>query len=94
MMTMMTPSALLLRRAWHLDEVYLRIGGRMAYLWGAVDAEGEVLDVVVQSRRNKHAALNNAQASEEIRLRSRSDDQGRLGLICHRRPRPWDGAAP
>src|SRR5476649_2390036 len=42
---------------WHLDEVYLKIAGRMAYLWRAVDAEGEVLDVLVQSRRNKHAAL-------------------------------------
>jgi putative transposase len=40
---------------WHLDEVYLKIDGRMAYLWRAVDAE--VLDVLVQSRRNKHAAL-------------------------------------
>ena len=29
----------------------------MAYLWRAVDAEGEVLDVLVQSKRNKHAAL-------------------------------------
>ena len=42
---------------WHLDEAYLKIDGRMAYLWRAVDAEGEVLDVLVQSRRNKHAAL-------------------------------------
>ena len=42
---------------WHLDEVYLKIDGRMAYLWRAVDAEGQVLDVLVQSRRNKHAAL-------------------------------------
>ena len=42
---------------WHLDQVYLRIGGRMVYLWRAVDAEGEVLDVLVQSKRNKHAAL-------------------------------------
>jgi putative transposase len=42
---------------WHLDEVYLKIAGRMAYLWRAVDAEGEVLDVLVQSKRNKHAAL-------------------------------------
>ena len=31
--------------------------GRMVYLWRAVDAEGEVLDVLVQSKRNKHAAL-------------------------------------
>ncbi len=42
---------------WHSDEVYLKIDGRMVYLWRAVDAEGEVLDVLVQSKRNKHAAL-------------------------------------
>jgi putative transposase len=42
---------------WHLDEVYLKIDGRMVYLWRAVDAEGEVLDVLVQTRRNKWAAL-------------------------------------
>jgi transposase-like protein len=42
---------------WHLDEAYLKIDGRMVYLWRAVDAEGEVLDVLVQSRRDKHAAL-------------------------------------
>ena len=42
---------------WHLDEVYLRIDGRMVYLWRAVDAEGEVLDVLVQAKRNKHAAM-------------------------------------
>jgi putative transposase len=42
---------------WHLDEVYLKIDGRMVYLWRAVDAEGEVLDVLVQSKRNKSAAL-------------------------------------
>jgi transposase-like protein len=38
---------------WHLDEVDLKIDGRMVYLWHAVDAEGEVLDVLVQTRRNK-----------------------------------------
>src|SRR5271154_3013720 len=42
---------------WHLDEVYLKIDGRIVYLCRAVDAEGEVLDVLVQSKRNKHAAL-------------------------------------
>ena len=41
---------------WHLDEVYLKIDGPMVYLWRAA-AEGEVLDVLVQSKRNKHAAL-------------------------------------
>src|SRR5712664_69209 len=43
--------------SWHLDEVYLKIDGRMAYLWRAVDAEGEILDVLAQSKRDKHAAL-------------------------------------
>jgi putative transposase len=42
---------------WHLDEVYLKNDGLMVYLWRAVDAEGEGLDVLVQSKRNKHAAL-------------------------------------
>ena len=42
---------------WHLDEVFLKIDGRQVYLWRAVDAEGEVLDVLLQKRRNKHAAL-------------------------------------
>jgi putative transposase len=42
---------------WHLDEMFVSIGGRRMYLWRAVDAEGEVLDCLVQSRRNKRAAL-------------------------------------
>lgn len=42
---------------WHLDEVIVKIGGRRMYLWRAVDDEGEVLDVLVQKRRSKHAAL-------------------------------------
>ena len=42
---------------WHLDEVFVSINGRRMYLWRAVDSEGEVLDVLVQSRRNRTAAL-------------------------------------
>ncbi len=41
---------------WHLDEMVVRIGGRRIYPWRAVDDEGEALDVLVQRRRNKHAA--------------------------------------
>src|ERR1700674_4578920 len=41
---------------WHLDEVFLRINGRLQYLWRAVDQDGEVLDILVQPRRNKWAA--------------------------------------
>jgi transposase-like protein len=42
---------------WHLDEMFVRIRGRQMYLWRAVNAEGEILEVLVQSRRNKRAAL-------------------------------------
>jgi putative transposase len=42
---------------WHLDELFIKIDGRFVYLWRAVDAEGEVLDVLVQSRRDKRAAV-------------------------------------
>ncbi len=42
---------------WHPDEVFVRIGGRKMWLRRVVDSEGEVLDVVVQKRRNKAAAL-------------------------------------
>jgi len=42
---------------WHLDEVYLKVDGRLVYLWRAGDAEGEVLDVLVKTRTNKRAAL-------------------------------------
>ncbi len=41
---------------WHLDEMAVRIGGVQMYLWRAVDDEGEVLDVLVQRRRDKRAA--------------------------------------
>jgi transposase-like protein len=42
---------------WHLDEMFVTIRGRRLYLWRAVDAEGEVLDFLIQSKRNKRAAL-------------------------------------
>ena len=41
---------------WHLDEMVVRIGGEQMYLWRAVDDEGEVLDVLVQRSRDRHAA--------------------------------------
>src|SRR6266403_674446 len=42
---------------WHRDEMVVRIAGRQMYLWRAVDHEGEVLDMLVQRRRDKRAAL-------------------------------------
>src|SRR5918911_1276522 len=42
---------------WHLDEMVVSIQGKRMYLWRAVDSEGEVLDLLVQSRRDTKAAL-------------------------------------
>ena len=41
---------------WHLDEVFLTINGRRHYLWRAVDQDGNVLDILVQPRRDAKAA--------------------------------------
>src|SRR5438876_4113464 len=41
---------------WHLDEVMIKIAGKKRWLWRAVDQDGFVLDVLVQSRRDKRAA--------------------------------------
>ena len=41
---------------WHLDEVFVKINGTIHYLWRAVDQHGNVLDVLVQPRRNALAA--------------------------------------
>ncbi len=42
---------------WFMDEVFIRIGGKQHYLWRAVDQDGHVLDILVQSRRNTRAGL-------------------------------------
>jgi len=42
---------------WHLDGMVIRIAGERMYLWRAVDHEGEVLDMLVQRRRDSRAAL-------------------------------------
>ncbi len=41
---------------WHLDELFVTLNGRQQYLWRAVDEDGDVLDILVQSRRNRRAA--------------------------------------
>src|SRR3982074_439461 len=41
---------------WHLDEMVVRIAGKHMYLWRAVDHEGEVLEILVQRRRDRSAA--------------------------------------
>jgi putative transposase len=41
---------------WHLDEVFLTINRKRHYLWRAVDQEGNILDILVRRRRDRHAA--------------------------------------
>jgi putative transposase len=42
---------------WHLDEVFVKVKGKLRYLWRAVDHEGEVLEAAVTVERDKAAAL-------------------------------------
>ena len=42
---------------WHLDEVFVKVDGKLCYLWRAVDHEGEVLESVVTAKRDKAAAV-------------------------------------
>ena len=41
---------------WHLDEVFVRTRGKLHYLWHALDQDGNVLDILVQSHRSTKAA--------------------------------------
>ena len=42
---------------WHLDEFFVSLNSRQQYLWRAVDEDGDLLDILVQSRRNRRAAV-------------------------------------
>jgi len=41
---------------WHLDELFVTIQGRQQYLWRAVDQDGDVIDILLQPRRDRRAA--------------------------------------
>ena len=41
---------------WFLDELFVRINGQQQYLWRAVDLDGDVIDILLQSRRDQRAA--------------------------------------
>jgi putative transposase len=80
---------------WHLDEVFIRINGQQHYLWRAVDQDGDVIDILVQPRRDQRAAerffrrLLRGQGKEPFRivtdkLRSYSAALRRiLGEVAH-----------
>src|SRR4051794_34285633 len=79
---------------WHLDEMVVRIAGKHMYLWRAVDDEGEVLEILVQRRRDKRAAVKLMRklrrrqgfAPKTVttdKLRSYGAAFQHLGLSCH-----------
>ncbi len=41
---------------WYLDELFVTIRGQRQYLWRAVDQDGDVIEILVQPRRDRHAA--------------------------------------
>jgi transposase-like protein len=79
---------------WHLDEMVVRIAGTRMYLWRAVDHEGEILDVLLQRRRDRRAAVKlmrkllrrHGFAPKRVttdQLRSYRAALRHLGLGCH-----------
>src|SRR6267154_3287718 len=79
---------------WHLDEMVVRIAGKHVYLWRAVDHEGEVLEILVQRRRDRSAAVKLMRKllrkqgfaptrATTDKLRSYGTAFHHLGLSCH-----------
>ena len=67
---------------WHLDEMAVMISGTQFWLWRAVDDEGEVLDLLVQRRRDKaDRRETDAQAAQETRLRARCAGDRQAALL-------------
>ena len=42
---------------WYLDEIFIKINGKLLYLWRAVDQDGDELDILVTKKRDKKAAI-------------------------------------
>ena len=73
-----------------LDEVFLKFNGKQHYLWRAVDQQGTVLDILVQSRRNKAAArkffrklLKGCQYVPRVIITDKLASYGCNGYRCH-----------
>jgi hypothetical protein len=63
---------------WHLDEMAVMIAGTQFWLWRAVDDEGEVLDLLVQRRRDQGLAIKLMRKLLKKRTRSAGDGQAAL----------------
>jgi DDE domain len=66
---------------WHLDEVQLKIKGKRHWLWRAVDKHGVVLDILVQQRRDQHAAETFQTCGGCSRVRAAGGDHRQAGEL-------------
>ena len=74
---------------WHLDEMFVRINGKIHYLWRAVDQEREVLEAYVTKRRNRNAALKFLRKAMKRYGRPKTIVTDKLGSYhCSARRRP------
>ena len=72
---------------WHLDEVFIPINGTIHFLWRAVDQHGNVLDMLVQSRRN-------ALAGQKVLPQTAQGTAVRAAGAGHRQARQLRAGAP
>jgi DDE domain len=63
-----------------LDEVFVKVNGRLCYLWRAVDHEGEILEAVITARRDEAAALKHLKPDHE-EVRPAAEDRHRRALL-------------
>ena len=74
---------------WYLDEVFVKIQGRLQYLWRAVDEDGDVIDILVQSRRNRRAVT-----CREYKILADIADAQAIFAARQRFANEWDAAHP
>ena len=74
---------------WHFDEVFVKINGTTHYLWRAVDQHGNVLDILVQSRRNAVAAKRKTEAAQGPAIGAAGDCHRQAGQLSGRSPRAF-----
>src|ERR1700687_3631229 len=67
---------------WHLDELFVHIQGRQQYLWRAVDQDGDVIDLLLQPRRDRRAAAPTRHRERQMR-RFKSSAHAQRFLSVH-----------
>ncbi|MEP3299259.1 MAG: DDE-type integrase/transposase/recombinase [Pseudoruegeria sp.] len=63
---------------WHVDETYIRGGGKWRYLWRAIDVNGQLVDFSLTARRDAKASLDLHRHGTHISL----DDPRNKPPVC------------